>query len=198
MGKKKEKNTKNGTSVQGLLGIKGFSDYGIQTIDGETLLYMITPTNISVLSASSIEIKIRQLTMVLSAVPDMEVVCTDASECFDENKAYLCKRADAERNPKVRSILERDRVFLDEIHTELSTARQFLFAVRCKNMKATQVFTTANQVQKIIAEQGFEVHRMKKEEIKRFIALYFDASLYGESIPDVDGEQYFDTGKANL
>ncbi len=195
MGQKKETKTKNGTSVQGLLGIKGFSDYGIQTIDGETLLYMITPTNISVLSASSIEIKIRQLMMVLSAVPDMEVVCTDASECFDENKAYLCKRAGTERNPKVRSILERDRVFLDEIQTELSTARQFLFAVRCKNMKATQVFTTANQVQKIIAEQGFEVHRMKKEEIKRFIALYFDASLYGESIPDVDGEQYFDTEK---
>jgi len=32
---------------------------------------------------------------------------------------------------------------------------------------------------------------MNKEEIKRMIALYFDASLFGEQMPDVDGGQYF-------
>lgn len=33
---------------------------------------------------------------------------------------------------------------------------------------------------------------MKKEDIKRFLALYFDASLNGEQMPDVDGEQFFE------
>ena len=42
------------------------------------------------------------------------------------------------------------------------------------------------------SEQGFEVHRMKKPEIKRFLALYFEASQYGDALPDVDGAQYFD------
>ncbi len=194
MGKNKErKKKKNGTSVQGLLGIQGFSDYGISTVDGEILLFVVAPTNISVLSASSVEVKIWQLTVVLSALPDIGIVCLDAAECFDDNKAYLLRRAEKEGNGKIKALLQKDRVFLDGIQTELSTARQFLFVVRAKVMKPQQVFTLANQVQKVIAEQGFDVHRMRKEEIKRFIALYFDASLYGETMPDVDGEQYFDT-----
>ncbi len=122
----------------------------------------------------------------------------DAAECFDDNKAYLLRRIEKERNGKVKALLQKDRVFLDGIQTELSTARQFLFVVRAKAMKPQQIFTLANQVQKVIAEQGFDVHRMRKEEIKRFMALYFDASLYGETMPDVDGEQYFDADKVGL
>lgn len=34
---------------------------------------------------------------------------------------------------------------------------------------------------------------MKKEDIKRFLALYFEASMNGEQMPDVDGEQYFES-----
>ncbi len=33
---------------------------------------------------------------------------------------------------------------------------------------------------------------MRKEDIKRFLALYFDASLNGEQMPDIDGEQFFE------
>ena len=99
------------------------------------------PTNISVLSQPSVETKIRQLTLVLSAVPDMEISCTDSAECFDENKAYLMGRAEEEKNEKVRSLIKRDVTFLDEI---------------------------------------------------RLLALYFDASMYGEQMPDSDGEQFFD------
>ena len=32
---------------------------------------------------------------------------------------------------------------------------------------------------------------MTKAEIKRYLALYFDVSLRGEYMPDVDGMQYF-------
>lgn len=47
-------------------------------------------------------------------------------------------------------------------------------------------------MEKIISEQGFEAHRMSKQEIKRFLALYFEASMYGETMPDYDGEQYIE------
>ena len=72
----------------------------------------------------------------------------------------------------------------------MATARQFLFIGRCKGMKPGQVFDTANRIEKVISEQGFEVRRMKKEDIKRFLALYFDASMNGEQMPDVDGGQF--------
>lgn len=183
---------KNGASVQELLGIKEFTEYGLRTNRGELLFFKVKPTNISVLSQPSVETKIRQLTLVLSAVPDVEISCTDSAECFDENKAYLIGRAEEEKNEKVRSLIRRDISFLDEIQTEMATARQFLFIARCRNMKAQQVFARANQIQKAISEQGFNVRRMDKGEIKRLLALYFDASMYGEQMPDSDGEQFFD------
>ena len=94
------------------------------------------PTNISVLSRVNIEIKIRHLMMVLSAIPDIEIACTDSCECFDDNKSYLQERMDEEQNPKVR--------------------------------------------------------RMKKADIKRFLAIYFGASMNGDQMPDVDGEQFYE------
>lgn len=99
---------KNGASVQELLGIKAFTEYGIQTNRGELLFFKVRPTNISVLSQPSVETKIRQLTLVLSAVPDVEISCTDSAECFDENKAYLMGRAEEEKNEKEQLVVRDD------------------------------------------------------------------------------------------
>ena len=178
-------------SVQEFIAAKYFTKYGLLTSKGELLFYLITPTNISVLSPANIEIKVRHFMMVLSAIPDIEICCTDSSECFDDNKAYLLDRLARERNPKVRKLLKKDIDFLDGIQMEMATARQFLFITRCKNTKSAQVFQTANRIEKIISEQGFEVSRMRKPEIKRFLALYFEASMFGEQMPDGDGEQYY-------
>ena len=188
---------KKGSSVQDLIGIKTFSKYGLKTNKGELLFYLVAPTNISVLSHTNIEIKVRHLMMVLSSLPDIEIACTDSSECFDDNKAYLHARLDEEMNPKVKRILKKDIEFLDQIQVEMATARQFLFIARCKAKKPEQVFQMANRVEKVISEQGFEVRRMKKEDIKRFLALYFDASFNGEQMPDIDGEQFFEVDEGD-
>ena len=177
-------------SVQDLLGIKWFTNYGLLTNNGELLFYQVNPVNISVLSQVSIETKIRQLMHVLSTVPNIEIVCTDSSECFDDNKIYLTERTTYEMNPQIRSLLKKDKEFLDNIQLEMATARQFAFVMRCKNLKQEQIFGIVNRVEKVISEQGFEVKRMTKEDIKRFLALYFDASYNGEMIPDVDGAQF--------
>lgn len=179
-------------SVQDLLGIKTFTNYGLATDKYELLFYQVSPTNISVLSNDAITTKIRQLMLVLSAKPNLEFVCTDASECFDNNKIYLAERYEDEPNPLIKSLLAKDWDFLDNIQLEMATARQFAFVVRCRNMKPEQVFAEMNRVEKIIADQGFDVKRMSKEDIKRFLAIYFDASYTGELMPDIDGAQYFD------
>lgn len=194
MAKKKEtqQKKKKGRPVQDLIGIKTFTKYGLETTKGELLFYLVSPTNISVLSYVNIEIKIRHLMMVLSAIPDIEITCTDSSECFDDNKAYLHDRLSEEQNSKVRKIIKKDIDFLDHIQMEMATARQFLFIARLKNTKDKQTFDTANRIEKVISEQGFEVQRMKKADIKRFLALYFEASMNGEQMPDVDGEQFYE------
>ena len=186
------KKQKKGSSVQDLLGIKTFTRYGLSTTGGELVFYLVSPTNISVLSSTNIEIKVRHLMMVLSAHPDIEIVCTDSRECFDDNKAFLVGRLHEEQNPQVRKLLKKDVDFLDHAQAEMSTARQFLFLMRCRNLKPEQVFEASNRVEKTISEQGFEVRRMKKDEIKRFLAIFFEASMSGDAMPDSDGEQYFE------
>ncbi len=177
-------------SVQDLIGIKTFTKYGLATSKDELLFYMVSPTNISVLSKDAITTKIRQLMLVLNTKPNLEFVCTDASECFDNNKVYLTERIDKEPNPLIKSLLAKDHEFLDNIQLEMATARQFAFIIRCKNMKPEQVFAEMNRVEKAISDQGFDVKRMQKEDIKRFLAIYFDTSFSGDQMPDVDGMQY--------
>ena len=188
--KENRQKKKKGRSVQELIGIKTFTRYGLMTNRGELLFYLVAPTNISVLSHANIEIKIYHLMMVLSAIPDLEITCTDSSECFDDNKAYLTDRLKAEQNPKVRKIIKKDIDFLDNIQMEMATARQFMFIARLKNQKDKQSFDSANRIEKVISEQGFEVRRMRKADIKRFLALYFETSMNGEQMPDIDGEQF--------
>lgn len=177
-------------SVQNLLGAKSFTPNGVLTEHGELVFFEVRPINIAVLSEATIETKIRQLTHILSAYTDIEMICTDSSECFDDNKAYFSRRAEEETNPLIRGLLQKDRDFLDSIQLEMATARQFAFVMRYKDMKPEQVFALINRTEKFISEQGFEVKRMSKEDIKRFLAIYFEASYSGESIPDIDGAQF--------
>ncbi len=183
---------KKGRSVQEMIGIKTFTKYGLLTSKGELLFYTVAPTNISVLSYTNIEIKIRHLMMVLSSLPDIEIACLDSAECFDENKAYLKTRLSTEKNEHIRRLLKQDTDMLDELQTEMATARQFLFIARLKGQKEKQVFDAANRIEKVISEQGFEVRRMRKPDVKRCLAIYFEASMNGESLPDTDGAQYFE------
>lgn len=183
---------RKGRSVQQLLGIQTFTKYGLLTDGGELLFYRVAPTNISVLSAANIEIKIRHLQMLLSAIPDLEIICTDSCECFDDNKAYLHRRAISENNPNVRGLLLKDKEMLTSMQAEMSNARQFVLVKRCKGMKPEQVFVAMNRVLKSVSEQGFEAQRMDKADIKRLIAIYFGASMDGDLMPDMDGGQFFE------
>lgn len=131
----KQQKKKKGRSVQDLLGIRTFTKYGLSTNKGELLFYLVSPTNISVLSHTNIEIKIRHLMMLLSALPDIEIVCTDSSECFDDNKAYLVERLEIEENAKVRKLIKKDIEFLDTIQVEMATARQFSLLQGSKDRK---------------------------------------------------------------
>lgn len=179
-------------SVQDLIGAKSFTRYGILTAWGEVVMYQVAPTNISVLSPANIEAKIHNLAVLISTVPNLGIICSDSSECFDANKSYLQARLETETNPCVRILLEKDIEFLDSIQVEMATARQFFFVARFKNLKASQVFSESTQIEKGIAAQGFEVKRMRKPDIKRFLALYFDAYMNGEQMPDYDGEPYLE------
>ncbi|MDE5755246.1 MAG: hypothetical protein K2H89_12020 [Oscillospiraceae bacterium] len=184
---------KNKNSVQKLIGFEMFTKYGIRTDKAELAFFCAEPVNISVLSAANIASKIQHLTMILSVIPELELIALDSCESFDSNKIYIQKRLQKEKNPAVRKLLEADYNFLDEVQVEMSSARQFLFAVRFHKEKEEQIFHLLNQADRALAEHGFLVRRMTKSEIKRMLALYFGTNLSGEDIPDIEGENYLET-----
>jgi hypothetical protein len=179
---------KKNNSTQELIGVKSFSRSGLATNKGELIFFLIKPTNISVLSKTSIELKIQRLTQLLSAHPDIEIVCTDARENFNENKLYLSECGRAEKNAKVRQLLASDRAFLDDIQIQMSTSREFMFVVRMRNESEEQSFASLNRIEKLINEQGFECRRAGREDIKRIISRYFGTSAADREIEDTDGE----------
>ena len=180
---------KGNTSTQTLLGVKHFSRNGVQTAGhGELAYFLVTPTNISVLSRVSIAQKIRHLTQLLSAQPDLEILCMDARENFDDNKVYLDVRREDETNPAIRELLEKDKRFLDDIQLEMSTAREFLFIVRLRNESDEQSFANLNRIEKVINGQGFACRRAEHEDVKRILARYFGANVDDKPLDDVDGE----------
>ena len=134
------------------------------------------------LEAANIEIIETLDTDIFSNIP----------EDVDSNKEYVRRRLQEEKNEAVRKLLEADYNFLDEIQTEMSSARQFLFAVRFRKEKEEQVFNLINRIDKTISDHGFSAKRMSKADIKRMLALYFGTSITGDEIPDVEGENYFD------
>lgn len=189
--KKRDKKRK-GRSTQELLDFRGFTRYGLQTGRYELIYYEVSPINISVLSRENISVKIHHLIMTLSALPDIEIVCHDSSESFDDNKLHIRTLLCQEQNVKVQQALEKDLHHLDEIQMGASAARQFLFITRVRFEREDQRLQHVGRVEKAIAEQGFEVRRLEKDDLKRILAIHFEASLQGNRIGDVDGIQFFD------
>lgn len=182
-------------TVQSLIGFERFTRFGVKTDKAEIAFFSVEPTNISVLSAANIDTKIRYLMTLLSTVPDLEIIALDSCECFDSNKIYVKERLEIEENELVRRLLEADHSFLDEIQSEMSSARQFMFAIRFRREKDEQIFNVINRVDKAITEHGFAARRMSKSEIKRMLALYFGTSISGEEISDIEGEEYMEVTK---
>ena len=94
-------------------------------------------------------------------------------------------------NPNISKLIKKDMEFLDSVQTDISTARQFMLIVRIKGGKTDKQESSAD-IERKLREEGFDFRRLRKEDIKRILAIYFDASLYGEQMPDVDGAQFLE------
>ena len=180
---------KSNISTQAMLGVKSLTRNGIQTNGhGEIVYFLVKPTNISVLSRASVGVKVRQLMQLLTVQPDIEILCMDARENFDDNKLYLDARLEDETNARIRELLEQDKTFLDEIQVQMSTAREFLFAVRMRNESDEQSFSTLNRIEKSINEQGFDCSRAEKDDVKRILSRYLGINTDETQLDDNDGD----------
>lgn len=185
MSKKKEQSTRE------LMGTKKVTDYSIRTYRNEELVYfLIQPSNISVLSEESLSARIYGLMTVLKGITEIEMMCLNSRENFEENKRYLKKRAEEESNPVVRKLLELDAGHLDRMQVQMATAREFLLIIRLKNQKESEIFSYLNRIEKMLVEQGFKAKRADEEDIRRILAVYFEQNVTTEKFEEFDGERW--------
>lgn len=191
MSRKEKKTAKQKLFTRQLINTKAITDYSLLTYGhGELVYFIIKPTNISVLSEASIAARIYALMTVLKGMAEIEMLCLNSRENFEDNKRFLRNRIEQEDNPTVRKILEADLTFLDRIQVQMATAREFLIVIRLRDEKPNEVFPYLNRIEKTLREQGFSVKRAEKEDIKRILAVYFEQNVTTEKFEDFDGERW--------
>jgi hypothetical protein len=143
-----------------------------------------------VLSEASVGARIYALMTVLKGMAEIEMLCLNSRENFEDNKRFLRDRTEQESNPAVRKLLQADQTFLDRIQVQMATAREFLIMIRLKDEKEKEIFPYLNRVEKSLKEQGFSAKRADAEDIKRILGVFYEQNVTTEKFEDFDGERW--------
>lgn len=188
---RKKKEAKQKASTRQLMNTKTITDYSLQTYGhGELVYFLIKPSNISVLSEESISARIYALMTVLKGIAEIETLCLNSRENFENNKQFLRSRMEQERNSVICKLLEKDLNFLDRIQVQMATAREFLIIIRLRDEKQSEVVPYLSRIEKSLKEQGFIASRADSEDIKKLLAVYFEQNVTTEKFENFDGERW--------
>lgn len=189
--RKAKKEAEKRLSTRQFIGAKEITDYSLVTYgQGELVYFIVKPTNISVLSESSVGARIYALMTVLKGVAEIEMLCLNSRESFEDNKRFLKSQMEQEENPVIRRLLEQDQTHLDRIQVQMATAREFLIMLRLKDEKESDIFPYLSRIEKSLKEQSFSVKRADKEDIKRILAVYYEQNVTTEKFEDFDGKRW--------
>ena len=194
MAKNKKQQQNQGSScpqsTRQLLGIEGITEYSLKTVSNEAVFFSIKPSNISVMSEASLSAKIYSLMSVLKGLTEIEILCVNSRESFEENKNHLKRLTQKEENYAVQKLLEQDMSHLDQIQALTATAREFLLRVRIRGLKDKEIFSYLNRIEKTLNENGFSARRYDNDDIKTLLAVYFEQNSVTEKFENYDGERW--------
>ena len=188
MNRKKKQKEKD--STRQLMGITDIPSHSLVTGYGELVFFMIKPTNISVLSDDSIGARIYALMNVLKGIAEIEMLCLNSRENFEDVKTNLRSRMDTEQNPAIRNLLAQDMTALDRMQVQMATAREFLIIIRLKGEKESDVQPYLSRIEKSLKDQGFTVRKAGESDIKRLLGVYYEQNVTTERYEDYDGERW--------
>ena len=188
--RKQKQKERQKQSTKELIGIDEITDYSLKTPYGELVYFIIHPTNISVLSDESVSARVYALMTVLKGIAEIEMLCLNSKENFDDNKQYLKKRIEMEQNPIIRKLLQQDSTNLDRMQVQMATAREFLIIIRLKDEKESNLFPYLARIEKSLKDQGFAARRADNSDIKRLLGVYYEQNVTTEKYEDYDGERW--------
>lgn len=195
MNRKGKKAAKEKASTRQLMGIADITDYCLMTGHGELVYFAVKPTNISVLSDTSIGARIYALMNVLKGIAEIEMLCLNSRENFEDNKNFLRQRTDAEQNSVIRKLLQQDMTGLDRMQVQMATAREFLIIIRLRHEKESDIQPYLSRIEKSLKDQGFTARRADEADIKRLLGVYYEQNVTTEVYEDYDGERWVILGE---
>lgn len=154
--------------------------------------FKVEPSNLAVLSSINIRTKILSLASLEKQMGQIEMYALDDRENYGENRKFLRDRIAAEENIYIRRILEEDEKFIREVEADASSARTFLISFRVPQAQHQNFEVQLKNFERLANQSELKIHRIKKEELKEMIAVYFQSDTTSGSFPDVDGEDYYD------
>lgn len=190
MNRKEKKEAKEKASTRQLMGITEITDYSLVTGHGRLVFFIIKPTNISVLSDASVAARIYALMNVLKGIAEIEMLCLNSRENFEDNKNFLRRRIEAEQNTVIRKLLQQDLANLDRMQVQMATAREFLIIIRLGAEKEPDVLPYLSRIEKSLKDQDFTAHRADEADIKRLLGVYYEQNVTTEKYEDCDGERW--------
>lgn len=190
MNRKEKKEAKEKQSTRQLMGITDITDHSLVTGHGTLVFFIIKPTNISVLSDASVAAQIYALMNVLKGLAEIEMLCMNSRENFEDNKNYLHQRIDVEQNSAIRKLLQQDLANLDRMQIQMATAREFLIIIRLRDEKESDVLPYLFRIEKSLKDQGFIARRADEADIKRLLGVYYEQNVTTERYEDHDGERW--------
>ena len=124
MTQKQKKEMRQRASTRQLMGIKELTDYGVKTLNGEFVVYLIRPDNLSVMPEETVRNRVLSLTNLLRASQELYMVALDSRESFQHNRDWYQERIEQEQLPAVRELLRKDIAHLDKIQTGTASSSQ--------------------------------------------------------------------------
>lgn len=190
MNRKEKEEAKEKATTRQLMGITEITDYSLVTGHGRLVFFIIKPTNISVLSDASVAARIYALMNVLKGIAEIEILCLNSRENFEDNKGFLRRRIEAEQNTVIRKLLQQDLTNLDRMQVQMATAREFLIIIRLGEEKESDVLPYLFRIEKSLKDQDFTARRADESDIRRLLGVYYEQNVTTEKYEDCDGERW--------
>ena len=188
MNRKQKKELRRHLSTRQLMGIDQLTEHGLKTAKGELVFFLLSPDNLSVLSADGVRNRVRTLTDLLRSVDAAELLALDSRESFQSNKNYYQTRLEQEAVPAIREMLRQNMAHLDDIQSTTASAREFALAHRI-DPKSNEDYSTLKQLEKRIRDCGFHVRMADEQDVKRLLAVYYQQDVTTEHFDSFDGEE---------
>nr|WP_326175119.1 hypothetical protein [uncultured Oscillibacter sp.] len=187
MNRKQKKELRRRLSTRQLMGIDQLTEHGLKTVKGELVFFLLSPDNLSVLSADGVRNRVRALTDLLRSVDAAELLALDSRESFQNNKNYYQTRLEQEAVPAIREMLRQNMAHLNDIQSTTASAREFALVHRI-DPKSNEDYSTLKQLEKRVRDCDFHVRMAEEQDIKRLLAVYYQQDVTTEHFDSFDGE----------